>query len=95
MLVSHTTMCVNPSKLDEMTAAMPGVSAQLKEVNGVLECKACWDANGNGYVFALYETQAHAEAAMGTVRGIWGGLASMLTAPPQTSLCPEVIDLLH
>ncbi len=95
MYARVTTMSVNPSKLDEMTAAMPGVSAQLKGINGVLECKVCWDSNGNGFVFALYESQAHAEAAVGTIRAIWGGLSSMLKAPPQTGLCPEVIDLLQ
>jgi hypothetical protein len=63
-------------------------------VPGLLECKTCWNSDGTGYVFAIYQSQAHAEASADTIRSIWGGLMNKLAAAPTTTLGSEVIDLL-
>ena len=94
MYARITQLQIDLFKLAEMRAALPGISASLKGIAGMVECKTCWDENGKGLVFALYEHQAQAEAASATVRGILGGLASLLTAAPVPSAGTEVFDLL-
>lgn len=85
---------INPDKLAEMKAAMPATGAKLKLIPGILECKTCWDESGKGLVFAVYESQAHADAASDAIRGIWGNLMGFLSAPPSVSTGTEVMDLL-
>ena len=94
MFARVTSMQIQPGQIDAMRAAMPEASQQLKQVPGLLECKTCWNSDGTGYVFAIYQSQAHAEASADTIRGIWGGLMHKLSAAPTTALANEVIDLL-
>ena len=94
MYARLTQIQIDPARLADMRAAMPGVGDRLKPVPGLIECKVCWDEQGQGLVFALYRSAAHAEAAADTVRGVWGGLAHMLQAPPQASAGTQVFDLL-
>jgi hypothetical protein len=85
---------IKPDKIAEMRAAMPAAGAKLKAIPGITECKTCWDESGKGIVFALYQSQQHAEASADTVRSIWGGLMGYLAAPLALSTGTEVIDLL-
>jgi hypothetical protein len=94
MYARITQLQIDPFKLAEMRAALPGIGGTLQGIAGMVECKTCWDDSGKGLVFALYESQAHAEAASGTVRGVLGSLASLLTAAPVPSAGTEVFDLL-
>ena len=94
MYARTTAIQINAAKLADMRAAMPAVGDQLKGIPGILECKTCWDETGRGLVFAIYESQAHADQAAPTIRGIWGGLMGYLSAPPVASEGTEVIDLL-
>lgn len=95
MYARITSMQIHPAKLDELRAVLPGVGQKLKAIPGMLECKTCWDPSGKGLVFAVYHSQSHADAAADSVRGIWSGLAGLLTAPPVASVGTEVIDLLN
>jgi hypothetical protein len=94
MFARITHMQILPQKLDAMHAALPEVSARLKAVPGLMECKTCWDDSGKGLVFALYDTQDHAEAATDKVRAVWGALVPLLAAPPSSQSGTEVVDLL-
>jgi hypothetical protein len=94
MYARITQLQINPLRFAEMRAALPGISASLQGIAGMVEWKTCWDENGKGLVFALYESQTQAEAASGTVRGVLGGLSSLLTAAPVASAGTEVHDLL-
>lgn len=94
MFARITSIQIHPAKLGDMRAALPAIGAKLKAIPGMVECKVCWDESGKGQVFALYQGQSHAEAASETIRGLWGSLAHLLTAPPASSTGTEVIDLL-
>lgn len=94
MYARVSSIQIHPAKLAEMKAAMPAVGVQLKVIPGALECKTCWDDSGRGVVFALYDSQAAAEASADTIRNIWGGLMGFLAAPPTVITGSEVIDLL-
>ncbi len=94
MFARINSIQINPAKLTEMKAAMPAVGAKLKAIEGIVECKACWDDSGRGTVFAVYQSQQHAEAAADTVRNIWGSLMGFLAAPPVVSSGTEVFDML-
>lgn len=94
MYARVSSIQIQPARLAEMSAAMPAVGAQLKAIPGMLECKTCWDNSGKGVVFALYDSQAAAEASAETIRNIWGGLMGFLAAPPTVTTGSEVIDLL-
>lgn len=85
---------IQPAKIAEMRAAMPAVNAKLKAIPGLLECKTCWDDTGKGTVFAIYQSQQHAEAATDSIRAIWGSLMGFLAAPPVVSSGTEVFDSL-
>lgn len=85
---------IKPEKIAEMRAAMPSAGAKLKAIPGIQECKTCWDESGKGTVFAIYESQQHAEASSEAVRSVWGGLMGYLADPPVLSTGTEVIDLL-
>jgi hypothetical protein len=85
---------IKPDKIAEMRAAMPAAGAKLKAIPGIVECKTCWDESGKGIVFAIYQTQQHAEGSADAVRNVWGGLMGYLAAPPALSTGKEVIDLL-
>ena len=95
MYARVTSIQIDPTKLSEMRAAMPAVGEQLKRIPGIVECKTCWDEAGKGLVFAVYESQAHADSAANSIRSIWGGLMGYLSAPPSVSSGTEVIDLLQ
>ncbi len=94
MFARITAIQIDPAKLTEMKAAMPAVGAKLKAIEGIVECKTCWDDAGRGTVFAIYQSQQHAEAAADTVRNIWGSLMGFLAAPPVVSSGTEVFDML-
>jgi hypothetical protein len=94
MYARITAIHIQPAKLNDMKAAIPSLSSRLKAVPGMVECKVCWNESGQGQVFALYESQAVADAATDTIKGIWGSLVPLLAAPPSASTASEVFDLL-
>jgi len=94
MYARVSTIQIKPENLAEMRAAMPAAGARLKVIPGILECKTCWDESGKGTVFAVYQSQQHAEASVEAVRNVWVGLMGYLAAPPALSAGTEVIDLL-
>jgi hypothetical protein len=85
---------IDPSKLTQMKEAMPAAGAKLKQIPGILECMTCWDDSGKGTVFAVYESQAAADAAAESVRSVWGGLMGFLSAPPSVFSSSNVTNLL-
>ena len=94
MYARVSSIQIKPAHLADMKAAMPAASAKLKLIPGIVECKTCWDETGKGVVFALYESQAMAEAGSEAVRAVWGGLMGYLSAPPAVMGTTEVTDLL-
>ena len=72
---------------------MPVAGAKLKAIPGIQECKTCWDESGKRTVFAIYQSQQHAEASAEAVRSVWGGLMGYLAGPPALSTGTEVVDL--
>ena len=95
MYARVSTIQIDPAKLAEMKAAMPSAGAKLKQIPGILECITCWDDSGKGTVFAVYESQAAADAAAESIRSVWGGLMSNLMAPPSVFGANNATNLLR
>jgi hypothetical protein len=93
MFTRLTTFQADKTKLDALEKSMSAVREQLKTVSGLVSCYSSWAANGSGCVVAVYESKDLAEAGAEKARVIWGSLASMLTAPPSTSVFENVADL--
>jgi hypothetical protein len=72
----------DPAKIDQIEARMPKIKAGIEGIGGVIDVYSVWDAEGNGVTFAIYESQAAAEAAQDQVKGVWAIIADCLTAAP-------------
>lgn len=73
----------DPSRLEELTAKLGEIKAQINDIAGVVEVYSAWRADGHGVTTAIYESEAAANGAMPQVQAIWGGMADLLTGPPQ------------
>ena len=75
MYARITTYRCDPSRLDDLTAKLDEIKAQVKAISGVVDVYSAWRADGNGVTAAIYESQATAEAAASQVQVIWANLA--------------------
>jgi hypothetical protein len=72
----------DPGKIDQIEARMPDIKAGVKAIAGVVDVYSVWGADGKGVTFAIYESQAAAEAAQEQIQAVWANLADCLTAAP-------------
>lgn len=72
----------DPAKIDQIEARMPEIKAGIEAIAGVIDVYSVWGADGKGVTFAIYESQAAAEAAQDQIQGVWAIIADCLTAAP-------------
>ena len=93
MYVRITTYRCDPSRLDDLTAKLDEVKAQVKAISGVVDAYSAWRADGTGVTAAIYESQAAAEAAASQVQAIWANLAVLLLGPPNAETYENVVHI--
>ena len=93
MFARVTRFQCDPSRLDDLTAKLDHVKAQVQAISGVVGVYSAWRADGDGVTMAIYESQAAAEAAGPQVQGIWAGLADLLLGPPSAETYDNVMHL--
>ncbi len=75
----------DPARLDEMVGRIPDIRAGVNQIAGGVANWAMWNDDGSGVAIAVYEDEAAAIAAGPQIQAIWGGLADLLTAPPEVT----------
>ena len=83
-------------KGNDASAVRPSVEGkreQIMAIPGMVSCQVFWNADGSGITFAVYESEAAANAAAAQIQAIWSDLASMFSAPPETVTYSEVINM--
>jgi hypothetical protein len=93
MYARITNYQCDPSRLDEMTAKLDEVRAQVNAISGVVDIYTAWRADGNGVTAAIYESQEAADAAASQVQAVWAGLAEFLTGAPSLETYENVDHL--
>ncbi len=85
MFARMTKFQSDPARLEEMVARIPDIRAGVSQISGGVANWAMWNDDGAGYAVAIYEDEAAANAATPQIQAIWGGLADLLTAPPEVT----------
>ena len=83
-------------KANDAAVVRPSVEAKREDImaiSGIVSCHVVWNADGSGVTFAVYESEAAANASAAQIQAIWGDLASLLSAPPETLSFSDVIDM--
>lgn len=83
-------------KANDAAAVRPSVEEkreQIMAVPGMVSCQVVWNADGSGVTIAVYESEAAASASAPHIQAIWGDLASLFSAPPETVTYSEAIDM--
>ena len=93
MYARITTYRCDPSRLDDLTAKLDEIKAQVKAISGVVDVYSAWRADGNGVTAAIYESQAAAEAAASQVQAIWADLADLLMGAPNIETYENVVHI--
>ncbi len=93
MYARITTYQCDPARLDDMTAKLDEIKAQVKAISGVIDAYSAWRADGNGVTAAIYESQAAAEAAASQAQAIWADLADLLMGAPNTETYENVVHI--
>ena len=77
---------IKSGSIAEAENRMDAISDQVSSIPGIIDCYTVWDANGAGVTFAVYESEAAAAAATGTIQDIWGGLGDLLGGAPDSRI---------
>ena len=93
MYARITTYQCDPARLDDLTAKLDEIKAEVKAIPGVVDVYSAWRADGNGVTGAIYESQAAAEAATPQVKAIWANLADLLIGGPNAEAYENVVHL--
>ena len=88
MYARVTSFQVDPAKIEEMKAKLPGIKSQLARIAGLVEWYSVWRNDGQGFVLTVFKDKANADASLGVARDIWGGLSNLLKDQP----IPETFD---
>ena len=67
--------------------------AEILAVPELLALNVVWKEDGSGVTIAVYESEAAANAASTQIQAIWGDLASMFSAQPETATYSKAIIL--
>jgi len=95
MYARITTCKTDPSRESEILEMIDDMSSQIKAIPGMIGAFTSWrSGDGVGVITAIYESQAAAEASAEKVQELMGGLAGVMTAPPDTQTYENVRDLL-
>lgn len=84
MYIRLTTF--NANDMDALVAKVEGMRDEFKSIPGLNSLRSYMNEDGSGIVIAVYDTQAAAEAGAAFSQAIWGKLASLLTALPETKM---------
>lgn len=95
MYARITTYNIDPSRESEVLEMLGDIDSQIKALPGIVVCLSSWRSeDGVGVMTAIYESQAAAEASAAAAQTLWGSLAGVMTAPPDSQDYENVRDLL-
>ena len=69
---------IKSGSIAEAESRMGTIGARVSAIPGIVDCYSVWGADGAGVTFAVYESEAAAAAATGTIQDIWGSLGDIL-----------------
>ena len=93
MYARVTSFKVDPARLGELPAKLKEMQPAAKALPGVVDIYAAWRADGQGTVTAIYASKADADASVAKIQAIWGALAGLLKAAPDTQAYDTVEHL--
>lgn len=93
MYARLTSYRCDPARLDELTATLEGIRADIKAISGLVDVYSVWRGDGQGVTVAIYDSQASAEAAAEQVAGIWSKVADLLVGAPNPQTYENVEQL--
>jgi hypothetical protein len=93
MYARVTSFKVDPSRLGELPAKIKAVEPAARSLKGVVDIYVAWRGDGQGAITAIYASKADADRAVGRMQAIWGSLAGLLQAPPDTQAFDRVEHL--
>jgi hypothetical protein len=93
MYARVTSFKVDPSRLGELAIKIKEMQPAAKALPGIVDIYAAWRADGQGTVTAIYGSKTDADAAVAKIQAIWGTLAGLLKAAPETQAYDTVEHL--
>ena len=63
MYARLTSYQCDPARLDDLTATLDSIRADIKAISGLVNVYSVWRGDGQGVTVAIYDSQASAEAA--------------------------------
>ena len=93
MYIRITTMSYDPDREGEFMAIADAARDEMKGIEGLQSIRTVRVADGKLVVGATYDNEESANAAMPKSQGILGGLAAVLTAPPERQEGPVIWEL--
>ena len=79
-----TRVQIAAGKIEEARARVKDLLPEIKSVPGLKEFVNVLRDDGGGVVIALYNSKADLDASTPRVKEIWGGLADLLSAAPDS-----------
>ena len=92
MYARVTTYQCDPARLDDLTAKLDEIKAQVKAISGVVDVYSAWRADGNGVPDVGFQAYV-VEAVASQVQAIWANLAELLLGPPSAETYENVVHI--
>ncbi|MDH3691447.1 MAG: hypothetical protein OEU36_18560 [Gammaproteobacteria bacterium] len=84
MYARVTKFSMNMQKFEESMNLLEEIRGQINAIPGLISIVHTVQRDtGNGMTVAVYPDEAVANAALETVKGIWGRFAEFMTGPPE------------
>jgi hypothetical protein len=93
MYARITSFKVDPSRLGELPVKMKEMQDAAKALPGIVDIYVAWRGDGQGSVTAIYASKAAADSAVAKIQALWGALAELLKAAPDTQAYDTVEHL--
>jgi hypothetical protein len=93
MYARVTSFRVDPSRLGELSAKISELQPAARSLKGVIDIYVAWRGDGRGAITAIYASKADADRAVGRIQALWGALAGLLEAAPDTQAFDTVEHL--
>ena len=77
-----TEINFDPSRREELLGYCDGQRENIRAVNGIETVDVIEVGEGQSVIIARYDSEESAVAATETVQGILGGMAEIMTSPP-------------
>lgn len=90
MFARITPFKMKPDALKKASEMVKGMESEIMGMPGMMHFTCSMDAEGNGYIVALVESEERSNANMPKVKEIWAKFFEMLETPPEPRGYPVV-----